>query len=91
MPSEGAVARAAELLGHARKVAVVTGAGISAESGIAPFRGGGGIWSRYDPMEYGTADALARDPAKVWRMLFDLSLEVAAAEPERRRYGSSRA
>lgn len=59
----------------------LTGAGMSAESGIAPFRGSGGIWSRFDPMEYATTEALARDPAKVWQMLHALGLEIAGAAP----------
>lgn len=72
---------ASDIVRAARRLLVLTGAGISAESGIAPFRGKGGIWARYDPMEYGTLDALRADPAKVWRMLYDLGLEIAAARP----------
>jgi len=45
---------------------VLTGAGVSTESGIPDFRSAGGIWSRYDPMEYATIDAFRRHPAKVW-------------------------
>ena len=69
------------ILASARRVVALTGAGISAESGIAPFRGSGGIWSRFDPMEYGTGEALRQNPAKVWRMLHALGNEIRAAEP----------
>ncbi|MFN7975806.1 MAG: NAD-dependent deacylase [Acidobacteriota bacterium] len=78
---ETTLAAAVDRLRRTKHVAVLTGAGMSAESGIAPFRGKGGIWARYDPMEYATAEALARDPGKVWRMLRELGNEIAAAEP----------
>jgi len=63
------IKRAAEDLAAAKNVAALTGAGISNESGIPPFRGKGGLWERFDPMEYAHIDALMRDPAKVWRVL----------------------
>jgi NAD-dependent SIR2 family protein deacetylase len=43
-PADAAVEQAAELLRAARRVAVLKGAGISAESGLATFRGAGGLW-----------------------------------------------
>ena len=58
--------RLAELIIAAQPFVVLTGAGVSTESGIPDFRSAGGIWERYDPMEYATIDAFRRDPAKVW-------------------------
>ncbi len=63
------IRRAAEDLAAAKRVTALTGAGISSESGIPPFRGKGGLWERFDPMEIAHIDALTRDPAKVWRVL----------------------
>ena len=62
-------------------VVALTGAGISSESGIPTFRGKGGIWSRYDPEEYATIDAFMANPAKVWRMLKELSQIIMEAQP----------
>ena len=45
------IKRAAEDLAGAKKAVALTGAGISVESGIPPFRGKGGIWEKIDPME----------------------------------------
>lgn len=50
----------------ARAVAVVTGAGISAESGVPTFRGAGGLWKNFRAEELATPDAFARDPRLVW-------------------------
>lgn len=74
------VAGAADLIRRAGKVVALTGAGVSTESGIPDFRSRDGLWSRFDPMEYGTLGAFRRDPAKVWTMLEEL-LAVIAAEP----------
>jgi len=47
-------------------LAVLTGAGISAESGIPTFRGAGGLWKEYKPEDLATPEAFARDPRLVW-------------------------
>jgi NAD-dependent protein deacetylase/lipoamidase len=60
------VARLAELLERRRPCVVLTGAGISTESGIPDFRSAEGIWAHYDPYEVGHIDALRRDPTRVW-------------------------
>jgi NAD-dependent SIR2 family protein deacetylase len=51
------IRKAAEDLTAAKNVAALTGAGISIESGIPPFRGKGGLWERFDPMEFAHIDA----------------------------------
>ena len=57
---------AVKLLANARKVAVLTGAGMSAESGIATFRAKeNGVWKNFDPYEVATPSAFKKDPLKV--------------------------
>jgi NAD-dependent protein deacetylase/lipoamidase len=58
--------RLAELIVERQPCVVLTGAGISTESGIPDFRSASGIWAQYDPMEYATIDAFRRSPEKVW-------------------------
>jgi NAD-dependent deacetylase len=55
-----------EALHAAERVAALTGAGISAESGVPTFRGAGGLWRNYNPQELATPEAFARDPRLVW-------------------------
>ena len=57
----------ADALARARFVAALTGAGISAESGVPTFRDTlTGLWAKYDPMELATPGAFARNPKLVW-------------------------
>jgi NAD-dependent deacetylase len=58
---------ARDRLARAQRVAVLTGAGISAESGIPTFRGEGGLWENHRPEDLATPQAFARDPDLVWR------------------------
>jgi NAD-dependent deacetylase len=67
----------AALLRERQPCVVLTGAGISTESGIPDFRSPTGIWVEYDPMEYATIDAFRRDPVKVWEF-YALRFEVLA-------------
>lgn len=61
------VERARKLAARARRVTVLTGAGISAESGLATFRDSGGLWEKHRVEDVATPEAFARDPAFVWR------------------------
>jgi NAD-dependent protein deacetylase/lipoamidase len=60
------VERLAKLVEQSQPCVVLTGAGISTESGVPDFRSRTGIWAQYDPMEYATIDAFLADPVKVW-------------------------
>ena len=64
---EAALDRAVELLRCARRVAVLTGAGVSAESGVPTFRGSTGLWEGHAIEDVATPEAFVRDPALVWR------------------------
>ena len=64
-------------------VVAFTGAGISVESGIPAFRGGQGLWDRYDPMEYAHIGAFMRNPEKVWVMLREMSQYIFNARPNK--------
>jgi NAD-dependent deacetylase len=68
-------------LKNCRKVSILTGAGISAESGIATFRGLGGQWEKVDPLKLATPEAFAKDPRYVWEWYEARRRQVAGAEP----------
>ncbi|NLI82239.1 MAG: NAD-dependent deacylase [Deltaproteobacteria bacterium] len=55
-----------EKLAQAKSAAVLTGAGISAESGVPTFRGKDGLWKQYQATELATPEAFARNPRLVW-------------------------
>jgi NAD-dependent deacetylase len=75
------VTRLAELFRERGPAVVLTGAGVSTESGIPDFRSPTGIWVQYDPAEYATIDAFRADPVKVWSF-YSLRLRVLVeAEP----------
>jgi NAD-dependent deacetylase len=63
---EHQVEKAVEILAGAGRVAVLTGAGISAESGVPTFRGPDGLWRRYRAETLATPEAFERDPKLVW-------------------------
>jgi NAD-dependent deacetylase len=61
------IAEAAALLRAARSSVALTGAGLSVESGIPPFRGPGGLWTKYGEPPLDGYQRFLRDPAKAWR------------------------
>jgi NAD-dependent deacetylase len=71
MPVSNPVIRAAELIRNARRVVAFTGAGISVESGIPPFRGPEGLWSRYDPQVLDLG-FFQRNPEEPWKVIKDI-------------------
>jgi NAD-dependent deacetylase len=85
------IKRAAEDLAAARNVVALTGAGISTESGIPPFRGKGGLWEKFDPMEIAHIDAFMKDPARVWNLLVkEMKAIVDTARPNDAHKGLAR-
>jgi NAD-dependent deacetylase len=75
------VIQAARVLTASSRAVAFTGAGVSAGSGISTFREPGGIWDRLPIEEYGTAQAFARDPEKVWELIGQLGRDLQVAQP----------
>jgi len=73
--------RARQWLREASSVAALTGAGISAESGIPTFRGAGGLWREFRAEDLATPEAFARDPRLVWEWYDWRRGLIARAEP----------
>jgi NAD-dependent deacetylase len=71
----------AGVLRAAKTSVVLTGAGVSTESGIPDFRSPTGIWAQYDPMEYATIEAFENDPEKVWSFYALRYRALTEAEP----------
>jgi NAD-dependent deacetylase len=79
---DGSIRQAAVELRAARRVVVLTGAGLSSESGIPTFRDAlTGLWSKYDPAELATPEAFARNPELVSRWYDDRRCQVARCRP----------
>ena len=75
------VERAAELLANARAGVALTGAGVSAESGIPTFRGEGGLWTRYDPVKVSSIESFLADPSSYWKVSKERGAVALAARP----------
>ena len=56
-----------ELIDEVKSMVVLTGAGVSAESGVPTFRGKDGLWNNFRPEELATPEAFLRDPELVWK------------------------
>ena len=66
MNDDDALRAARDLLHKAEAITVLTGAGVSAESGIPTYRDSGGLWRGMSPMELASPEGFARDPIRVW-------------------------
>jgi NAD-dependent deacetylase len=75
------VERLTELFGERGPAVVLTGAGVSTESGIPDFRSPSGLWAQFDPLDYGSIESFRRDPARVWEFYAPRFSMLAGAEP----------
>lgn len=73
--------RVANWMRDAQHVAVLTGAGISAESGVPVFRGTDGLWRQFRPEELATPEAFERQPELVWEWYLWRRERIARAQP----------
>src|SRR5262245_30514789 len=78
---DDAVRRAAEALSAARRVAVLTGAGVSAESGVPTFRASDGLWEGHRIEDVASPDGFRRDPKLVWQFYNGRRANVARVQP----------
>jgi NAD-dependent deacetylase len=75
------VDRVASWIRAAERIVIVTGAGISAESGVPVFRGDGGLWRHFRPEQLATPEAFARQPELVWEWYLWRRALIADASP----------
>ncbi len=75
-----------ERLCSARRVVVLTGAGISAESGVPTFRGSDGLWKSYNATELATPEAFSRNPKLVWEFYLWRRKLIASCNPNPAHY-----
>lgn len=78
---ESALDDVAARLRAARRVSVITGAGVSAASGVPTFRGPDGLWRRQRPEDLATPAAFARDPGLVWAWYAERRSAIARCRP----------
>jgi NAD-dependent deacetylase len=71
----------ARLIRENQPCVVLTGAGVSTESGIPDFRSPTGLWAEFDPLEYASMAAFRADPRKVWRFYKPRIAMLTEAEP----------
>ena len=64
-----------------RRILVITGAGVSAESGLPTYRGSDGLWRRRSPYELATRDAFESEPETVWEWYRERRAALSRAEP----------
>jgi NAD-dependent deacetylase len=75
------VARLAALIRERGPCVVLTGAGVSTESGIPDFRSATGLWAQFDPYDYGSIESFRENPARIWEFYGPRLGMLADAEP----------
>lgn len=75
------VASIAQLIMNRQPCVALTGAGISAESGIPTFRSKGGLWEKFDPAVYASIEMFRRDPSKYWSIRGEFIRNYDAYQP----------
>lgn len=83
LEGEEALDALAERLARARRVTALTGAGVSAASGIPTFRGEGGLWRGRDPKTFASREGFRANPKLVWELTRERRELMARAEPNR--------
>ncbi len=73
----------ARLMENLKQCVALTGAGISAESGIPTFRSKGGLWEKYDPVVYASIEAFREDPAKYWTIRGEFIRDYDSYQPNK--------
>jgi NAD-dependent deacetylase len=81
LADNGLVEQARNWIRNASRLTVLTGAGVSAESGVPTFRGDQGLWKEHKPEELATAEAFLRDPRLVWEWYDWRRQAIAKARP----------
>jgi NAD-dependent deacetylase len=83
MVAAGAMDELVERLRQGARLGVLTGAGVSAASGVPTFRDAGGLWRGFSAQELATPEAFARDPATVWAWYDSRRQMIAGCRPNR--------
>ena len=78
---ESAFAEIADLIIRQQPCVALTGAGISAESGIPTFRSRGGLWEKFDPTVYASIEMFRKDPTRYWSIRGDFIRNYDAYQP----------